>query len=115
MIVVKINLKVFPEKQLEFKQTLLSMIESIRLEEGCLSFKVLNDTMDEYHFNLLEEWETRKDMNNHIRSNLFGVLLGSRILLGQSIKIKILTVSAKEGIELVNFVKKTGHDIMTGN
>ncbi len=106
MIIVRIVLNVFPEKQLEFTQTLLSMIKPTRKEQGCLSYAVFCDIEDKNQFNLLEEWETREDLDTHICSNRFSVLLGLKSLLSEPFKIQILTVSDSEGIEIVNSVRK---------
>jgi quinol monooxygenase YgiN len=106
MIIVRISLNVLPEKQLEFTQTLLSMIGPMENEAGCLSFVVACDIENKNCFNLLEEWETREDLDLHIRSHRFGVLLGSKTLLYDPLKIQIFTVSASEGMEAVHSVRK---------
>ena len=106
MIVVRIVMNVLPEKQLEVTQTLLSMIEPTEREAGCLSYAVFCDIENKNIFNLLEEWETRKDLEHHIRSNRFGVLLGAKTLLCEPLKIQIFSVSDSEGIEAVNSLRK---------
>ena len=102
MIVVRITMNVLPEKQLEVTQTLLSMIASTGKETGCLSYAVFCDIEDKNRFSLLEEWETREDMDQHIRSNRFGVLLGTKTLLSEPPKIQIHTVSQSEGMEAIH-------------
>jgi quinol monooxygenase YgiN len=102
MIVVRISLNVLPEKHLEVLQTLLSMIESTGKETGCLGYAVLADIEDKCLFSLLAEWESREDLDRHIRSRRFGVLLGSRTLLCEQPKIQIHTVSNSEGMEAVH-------------
>jgi len=106
MIIVRIIMNVLPEKQLEFNQTLLSMIEPTGKEAGCLSYAVFCDIEDKNRFSLLEEWETREDLDQHIRSHRFGVLLGSKPLLCQPPKIQINTVSQSEGMEAIDAVRK---------
>ena len=106
MIIVRITMNVLPEKQLEVTQTLLSMIEPTGKEAGCLSYAVCCDIEDKNLFNLLEEWKTREDLEHHLRSNRFGVLLGSKTLLCEPLKIQIFTVADAEGIESVNSVRK---------
>ncbi|HIJ57448.1 MAG TPA: antibiotic biosynthesis monooxygenase [Deltaproteobacteria bacterium] len=102
MIIVRITMNVLPEKQLEVTQTLLSMIESTGKEAGCLSYAVFCDIEDKNRFSLLEEWETREDLDHHIRSHRFGVLLGSKTLLCEPLKIQINTVSQSEGMEAIH-------------
>ncbi|MBA4368895.1 MAG: antibiotic biosynthesis monooxygenase [Desulfobacterium sp.] len=102
MIVVKITMNVLPEKQLEVMQTLISMIEPTEKEKGCLNYDIFYDIQDKNCFNLLEEWETREDLEYHLKSYRFGVLLGTRALLCEPLKIKIHTIFQSEGMEAIN-------------
>ncbi|MFC1799161.1 putative quinol monooxygenase [Thermodesulfobacteriota bacterium] len=106
MIIVRITMNVLPEKQLEITQTLLSMIEPTEKEAGCLSHAVFCDIEDKSLFSLLEEWKSREDLDRHLKSHRFGVLLGSKTLLCEPLKIQVFTVSDAEGIEAVNSVRK---------
>jgi quinol monooxygenase YgiN len=101
MIIVRITMNVLPEKELEVKQTLLSMIEPTENEAGCLSYAVFSDIEDKSLFSLVEEWETREDLNHHIRSHRFGVLLGTKALLCEPLTIQIHTVSQSEGMDVI--------------
>ena len=102
MIFVRITMDVLPEKQLEFTQTILSMIEPTGKEAGCLSYAVFCDIEDKNSFSLLQEWQSRGDLDHHIRSHRFGVLLGSKTLLCEPPKIQINTVSQSEGMETID-------------
>ena len=102
MVIVKIALNALPEKQKEVMQTLLSMIESTKKERGCLSHHVFRDIEDKNGFSLIEEWETREDLDQHIRSAKFGVLLGTKSLLCEPPNIQIHTVSNSERMPAVN-------------
>jgi len=106
VIIVRIAVRARPEKQKEVMQTLLSMIESTGKERGCLSHHVLWNIEDKNGFSLIDEWETREDLDQHIRSAKFGVLLGTKSLLCEPLKIQIFTVSDSERIEAVNPVRK---------
>ena len=106
MIVVRIVMNVIPEKQKEVMQTLLSMIESPEKESGYLSYSVFCDIEDKNIFNLISEWETRQNLDHHIRSDRFSVLLGTKSLLCEPMQIQILTVSGSEGIEAVHSARK---------
>ena len=105
MIIVRIIMNVLPEKQKEVMQTLLSMIESPGKESGYLSYGIFCDIEDKNVFNLISEWETRKDLDHHMRSDRFSVLLGTKSLLCEPLKIQIFTVSHSEGIEAIDAVR----------
>jgi quinol monooxygenase YgiN len=100
-------MKALPEKQKEVMQTLLSMIESTKRERGCLSHCVFRDIDDQHVFSLIDEWATRYDLDRHMRSATFGVLLGTNALLREPLEIQIFTVSDSEGLDAVNSVRKT--------
>ena len=106
MIVLRVTLDVIPEKQLELTQTLLSMIEPAEREVGCLSYAVFCDIEDKNRFSLQEEWESRKDLDHHISSHRFGVLLGTKTLLCEPPKVHIHTVSRSEGMEAIDAVRR---------
>jgi len=106
MVILRISMNVIPEKQLEFTQTLLSMIEPAENEAGCLGFSVYRDICDKNQFHLLGEWRTRQELDDHIKSYRFGILLGSKTLLKEPVQIQILTVSEVEGIETVYKLRK---------
>ncbi len=101
MIVIKITMNVIPGKQLEMTQTLLSMIEPTEKEAGCISYGVFCDTKDKNRFCLLEEWKTREELDQHIASRRFSILLGTKALLCEALDIQIYTVSLSEGMNAV--------------
>ena len=90
---------VIPKNRKEVSQTLLSMIEPMAKEKGCLSYDVFWDMEDENIYCLIEEWETRRDFDRHLASKNFSVLLGTKSLLNDPLEIKIHTVSRSEEIE----------------
>jgi quinol monooxygenase YgiN len=101
MIIVRITLHVLPEKQKEVMQTLLSMIEPTAKEKGCLGYDVFRDIEDDNVLTLIEAWENREELEHHLRSDRFGVLLGTKCLLSEPLKIRIHTVSQSEEMEAI--------------
>ena len=97
---------VLPKNKKEVSQTLLSMIEPMGKEKGCLSYGVFCDMEDENIYSLIEEWETRESLDQHIASKNFRVLLGAESLLNEPLEVQILTVSRSEGIEAVNSARE---------
>lgn len=102
MVIVRITMNVRPEKQLEVTQTLLSMIDPSGKEMGCLNYAVFCSIEDHNCFSLLEEWETREDLDRHIRSHRFEVLLGTKALLCQPLEVQIHTIDQSEGMEAIH-------------
>ena len=108
MIIVRITMKALMEKRTEMMQTLLSMIEPAGKEKGCLSYDVFCDLEDNQVFSVIEEWETREDLDRHIRSERFSALLGTKSLLAKPLEINIHTVSHSQGVEVVNALRGKG-------
>jgi len=106
VIIVRITMNAIHEKRKEVKQTLLSIIESTENERGCQSFNAFRDIEDRNGFDLVAEWKTREDLNRYFRSDRFNVLLETKSLLCEPIKIQIFTVSNSEGMESVYSVRK---------
>ena len=106
MIVFKIAMSVLPEKQKELLQTLSSIIGSMGMEPGCLAYAAFCDIEDKNLLVLLEEWQTRKDLDRHLRSETFGVLMGTRSLLSEPHRIQIHTIHKSEGLEAVDAARR---------
>jgi len=106
VIIVRITMNALLEKRTEVMQTLLSMIEPTENERGCQSCHVFRDIEDKNVFSLIEEWETRQDLDDHIKSDRFSVLLGTKSLLCEAPQIEIHTVSHSEGMETVKAARR---------
>jgi quinol monooxygenase YgiN len=105
MIIVRITMISLIEKRTEVMQTLLSMIEPTENEKGCQSCHAFLDIEDKDVFSLIEKWETREDLDDHIMSYRFSVLLGTKSLLCEPPQIEIYTVSHSEGMEAIHAVR----------
>jgi quinol monooxygenase YgiN len=101
MIVVRIIMQVIPEKKKELVQTILSMIEPMEKETGCISYSLFCNMEDKCHLNLLQEWRTRRYLDQYLVSDMFGVLLGTKSLLNEPHEINIYTIHQSEGMEAV--------------
>ena len=106
MIVVRTTLNVLPEKHLEVLQTLLSLLKPVGVEPGCKSYCAFYDINDKNRFMLIEEWETQKDLDRHIGSRRFGVLLGIKTLLFKPPDIQIHTISHTGGMERIHAIRQ---------
>ena len=82
-----------PEKRKELTQTLLSIVEQLRKESGCLHVGFYRNGENEEDFLVVEEWATQQDSDDHLRSDLFTVLMGAGTLMRRPLEIVIHTVS----------------------
>jgi len=105
VIIVRITMNALAEKRTEVMQTLLSMIRPTENGRGCLSCHVLRNMEDKNVFSMITEWKNREDLDDHIKSDRFSVLLGTKSLLCEPQQIEIHTVSRSEGMETVNIAR----------
>ncbi len=106
MNVIRIIMNVLPEKQKEVLQTLISMVEPTGRGKGCRSYGIYIDIEDDNVFNLISEWDTRHQLDHHMQSDRFSVLLGTKSLLTEPMEVRIFTISDTEGMDAVNTVRK---------
>lgn len=101
MIVALVNARASAEKLTEVSQTLTSLSSLIREEDGCLRCELYQDSGDAAAFTIIEEWESRRAFDEHLRSRVFCVLLGLGPLLTKPIDVSICAVASREGMEAV--------------
>ena len=94
MILVIIRMKVLAEKRKELSQTIVSLIGSLRTEKGCLRCDFCQSMEDENELRILEEWDTRENLNSHLKSERFRVLRGAMNLLQEPYEMMVHTVAA---------------------
>ena len=94
MILVIMRMKVLAEKRKELSQAIGSLIGSIRTENGCQRCDFCQSMEDENELFLLEEWDTRENLNRHLKSERFRVLRGAMNLLQEPYEMMFHTVAA---------------------
>ena len=101
MIEATIKMTVPVEKRKEVLQTARAILGPIRRERGCISCNCYVDVEDESILFIEEEWKTRDDLENHLRSDRFGVLNGAMRLLHVEPAIRFNTISSTAGPEAI--------------
>lgn len=101
MIETTIKMTVPAEKRKEVLQTVKAILGPIRRERGCVSCNCYVDVEDERVLFIEEEWKTREDLDNHLRSDQFGVLSGAMRLLRVEPDIRFNTISSTAGPEVI--------------
>jgi quinol monooxygenase YgiN len=99
MILVITRMKVVSEKHLELSQTIASLSGLIRMEKGCRSCDFCLSSDDENRLFLLEEWDTKENLINHLKSDHFRVLQGAMNLLTEPYERIFHTVFHPTGME----------------
>jgi quinol monooxygenase YgiN len=99
MIMVIIRMKVLDEKRKELSQTIASLIGPMRAEKGCWRCDFCQSMEDENELSLLEEWDTRENLNRHLKSERFRVLRGAMNLLQEPYEMMFHTVFHPAGMK----------------
>jgi quinol monooxygenase YgiN len=92
MILVIIRMKVLAEKRKELSQTIALLIGSLRTEKGCRRCGFYRSMEDENELCILEEWDTRDNLNSYLKSERFKVLRGAMNLLQEPYEMMVYTV-----------------------
>jgi quinol monooxygenase YgiN len=99
MVIIFVRMKVWPEKRKELSQTLHSIVEQVRKESGCLHSGFYQDVENEKDFLVVSEWATQKDSDDHLRSDIFTVLMGAGSLMSRPPEIVIHSVDRSTELE----------------
>jgi quinol monooxygenase YgiN len=99
MILAIIEMNARPAKQKELLQTLHAIIQQIRNLKGCMKCSACQDIENKNILRLIEQWTTQQDIDNHLRSDLFSVLLGAKNLMCEPLKVEFNRISSTTGME----------------
>jgi quinol monooxygenase YgiN len=101
MIDASIKMTVPSEKLKEVLQTVTALLGPIRREQGCISCNCYVDAETENIIFFKEEWKSGEDLDTHLRSVHFGVLIGAMKLLNKEPEIRFNTIASTAGAEAV--------------
>jgi len=101
MIDATIKISVPPEKLKEVLQTFTALLAPIRRKPGCISCNCYVDVEAENSIFFKEEWKTRKDLDAHLRSAHFGLLIGAMKQLEKEPDIRFNKVASTTGTETI--------------
>lgn len=103
-ILVTLRMIVRPERRGGLLKTMRGMLEPARVERGCLSYRLYEDVENRNAFVLVEEWETQRDIESHIRTDNQRRLLALMDLLSEQPEFRFNTVSHTAGMDLIENV-----------
>ena len=111
MVISMLSMKVQPEKRRELVQTLRSLLGFLGREGGCMERALYEDSEDENGLLLYEEWHTRSDLERHILSEQFSILLGATTLLVSKPVFRVCEITKEAGRDSLRKLKE---EISTG-
>ena len=99
MIVTTTRITVSSANRTELFQTILTLLNPVKKEKGCIDSHFYLDSADSNSLLLVEEWEAEEDWENHLRSRDCAVFLGAVSVLCRPASVDFKVLSYKGGIE----------------
>ncbi len=81
------------------------MLGPTAVSAGCLGCRLYQDHDDINPFEWVEEWDTREDLDRHIRSDRYQRILEVLELADQPPLVRFDTISGSEGMELITEIR----------
>ncbi len=89
MIVFSIRAKVAPEHCSELLHFSTSILEDVRLLDGCLACHCYQSVEDDCSIYFVEQWSENKHLESHIHSDLYSAISGAFKVLAGGAKVEL--------------------------
>jgi quinol monooxygenase YgiN len=77
------------------------------VQPGCISCRLYQDVNDSDAVLLVEEWETRKELEQHLKSDQYRVVLSLLDMSEKPPEFKLCTIQKSEGLEALEAIRET--------
>jgi len=108
MIIGTLRLLPPPQRRLQVLEVLKSVQGLVLAHPGCTSCTILEEQAPEQAIVLVERWDTDAALTAHIRSEAYRRILSACELSGAPPEFRFDEVSATQGIERVERVRRPG-------
>jgi quinol monooxygenase YgiN len=106
MVSLVIDVRVSPGKFTEFSQTLDSLLQEFRLEEGCLSYVYKCQNTNPDQIVIEAEWRSWSQLERHFQGALFDIFLGAINILCERPHVEIKDQTRVLGMEAIEQTRK---------
>ena len=106
MVEFIIDVTVYPDRLMEFFQTLDSLVIQFRKEPACLHYDYCFDKTNPNHCIIEAGWQNLEEFNNHLRNINFTILLGAIDLLCRDNQMKIKFGEQEWGMEYIKQIRE---------
>lgn len=101
MIIFTLSFKVSSSKRKDVISLFDSLVGPLSVKPGCIRVALLSNVNAHEDLMLLEEWQSRKELDKHIRSDEFRRILALMDLADESPRTRFYHVSSTEGFEVI--------------
>jgi quinol monooxygenase YgiN len=108
VIVATLKISTNPANRSEILRNLTSLLGRVRVQPGCTACHLYEDVEEPKVVLLAEEWSSRAEMDNHLRSDDYRRILTTIELSDGPPELHFDEVSSRGGLELVESVRLHG-------
>ena len=108
MIVCTVRLLVSQTDRRQIITSLIPLIGWTRVQPGCRACHLLTDLEEPRAIVVMEEWDTRDDLDRHLRSKDYRRLLAAIELSQEAPEIHFDSVETRGGVEVIDAVRMPG-------
>ena len=105
MQIVTLRIKVPPDERKNFLDAARLVVEPTKVQPGCISCRIYQDVNDLDSVFLVEEWKTREELDRHLKSDQYRIVLSLVDLSEIPPVFQIRTISKTEGLEAIEAVR----------
>ena len=105
MHIVTLRLKVPRDQRNRFLDAAKRVMGPTEVQPGCISCRFYQDVNDPDAVFLVEEWNTRKELDQHLNSQEYRIILSLVDMSEKTPEFKISTISKTEGLEALEAVR----------
>ena len=105
MITVSLGFRVSHKRRKDFMSSARLIPGPTRIQPGCISCRLYQDLDESDAVFLVEEWESRKQLDRHFNSDQYRIVLSLMEASDQFPDIKINSISKTEGLEAIEAVR----------
>ena len=107
MHIVTLRIKIPQNRRKDFLDAARLVLGPTRVQPGCISCRFYQDVDDPDAVFLVEEWKTRKELERHISSDQYRIILSLVEISAKPPEFKLRTISKTEGMEILEAVRGT--------
>jgi quinol monooxygenase YgiN len=108
MVVGMLRIPLAANRHAEVLEVLRSVQGPVLAQPGCRAYHIYEEQGLEPAVVLVERWESKATLEAHIRSESYRRILGAIELAGGPPEVSFDVVSASEGMELIERLRKLG-------
>ena len=106
MYIVTLRIKVPRDQRHRFLDAARRVVGPTEVQPGCMNCRFYQDLNDPDAVFLVEEWETRRDLDQRLKSEDYRIVLSLLDMSEESPDFKISAISNTEGLEALEAIRE---------